>query len=75
MVLKLATVEIGLKLDKLHTEALDFQMASSENLPAINDVDEFWYLVHNIKVMGSDLPLYNHLWVLVRALLSLPARE
>ena len=44
-VVRLATqlpqLKLDTKLDKLRTEALDFQMASSENLPAINDVDVF----------------------------------
>ena len=67
--------QLGLasKLDQLKMEAVDFQMASSEDLPGTKDTDEFWGKLHDIKQPGATEPTYSTLLVLVRALLSLPA--
>ena len=61
------------KLDLLKTEAIDFQMAATKDLPETSDVDVFWEKVHFIKRPGCDEPIYSNLLVLIRALLALPA--
>ena len=48
-------------------------MAGTADLPEDTDVDTFWAAVHGIKLLGSNIPLYANLLVLVRALLALPA--
>ena len=45
-------------------------MADPSNLPEHIDVDMFWAALHNVKQIGSTVPL---LLKLVRALLALPA--
>ena len=54
-------------------EAINFQMAASDDLPEAPDVDVFWENVHKIKRPGSVEPVYTTLLTLIRALLSLPA--
>lgn len=48
-------------------------MADQSNLPEDVDVDKFWAALHNVKQIGSTVPLYANLLKLVRALLALPA--
>ena len=38
-----------------------------------HDVDAFWATMHNVRGMGSSIPTYSTLLVLIRALLALPA--
>lgn len=61
------------KLEELNTEAVDFYMADAADLPEHSDVDAFWAAMHDVKQIGSTVPLYANLLVLVRALLALPA--
>ena len=61
------------KLEELKTEAIDFFMADPTDLPLHSDVDMFWAAVHDIKPIGSTVPQYANLLVLIRALLTLPA--
>ena len=61
------------KLEELKTEAIDFYMADSADLPEHTDVDKFWATLHNVTQIGSTIPLYANLLVLVRALLAIPA--
>lgn len=63
----------GASLDLLKSEVIDFQMADKSDLPAENQVDQFWAAMQIIKQIGSPEPLYTNLLSLVRALPSLPA--
>ena len=40
-------------INLLKMEAIDFQMAASDDLPETSDVDVFWENVHRIKRPGS----------------------
>ena len=60
------------KLEELKTEAIDFYMADPADLPEHTDV-KFWAALHSVTQMGSTIPLYANLLVLVRALLAIPA--
>ena len=48
-------------------------MASDEDLPNTDDINEFWAKVHQIKGPGSNESTYENLLVLVRVLLVLQA--
>ena len=61
------------KLEELRTETIDFYMANSADLPEHSDVDKFWAAFHNVTQIGSTIPLYANLLVLVRGLLTIPA--
>lgn len=70
---ELPQLELSEKLDQLKTEAIDYQMADSKDLPAATDTDLFWAEMHNVKGLSSVSPIYDNLLLLVRALLSIPA--
>ena len=61
------------KLEELKTEAIDFYLADPADLPEYTDLDKFWAALHDVKQIGSTVPLYTNLLVLVRALLAIPA--
>ena len=48
-------------------------MADSADLPEHTDVDRLWAALHSVTQIGSTIPLYANLLVLVRALFSIPA--
>ena len=48
-------------------------MADGADLPQETEVDAFWASLHDVKQIGSSIPTYNNLLILVRALLSIPA--
>ena len=60
-------------MEELKTEAIDFYLADPADLPEYTDLDKFWAALHDVKQIGSTVPLYTNLLVLVRALLAIPA--
>ena len=66
-------LQLSENLDQLKTEVFDLQMASGEDLPDTNDLDNFWARFHQIRSPGSTKPTYSTLLVLVCALLAFPA--
>lgn len=60
-------------MDLLKAEAIDYQMADSSDLPDTDNIDSFWAGMHNVLLLGSNTPMYQHLLTLVRGLLSIPA--
>ena len=49
------------KLEELKTEAIDFYMADSADLPEHTDVDRFWAALHSVTQIGSTMPTYWYL--------------
>ena len=68
---ELPQLKLTEKLDELKVEAIDYQLADSEDLPSsINAIDQFW---SDMRRIGSITSVYENLLTLVRALLSIPA--